>query len=281
MKRFPDEYGMIPESFVLPDEYESAIRAVAADPDQYWIAKPSSAARGMGIIFLNSPEKVPASSESYALSRYIDNPYLINGYKFDLRVYVVLTSINPLRIYVYEEGLCRFATVKYKRMSECRDEKARYTHLTNYSVNKKNANFIENKDAAEDDEGSKWSLNALWKHFRTAGIDPKEVKKKMDDVIIKTFISGEAKMNEAFQKIVKHQTNCFQIFGFDLLIDDALKVWLLEVNLSSSLCCDTPLDQKIKGNLVADTLTLSGIIHLDSRANHQPVPKFGQTYKPT
>ena len=43
-------------------------------------------------------------------SEYIDNPLLIDGYKFDLRVYVALTSINPLRLYMYEDGLVRFAT---------------------------------------------------------------------------------------------------------------------------------------------------------------------------
>lgn len=46
-------------------------------------------------------------------SEYIANPLLIDDYKFDLRVYVVITSINPLRVYMYEEGLTRFATVKY------------------------------------------------------------------------------------------------------------------------------------------------------------------------
>jgi len=47
------------------------------------------------------------------VSEYIANPMVIDGYKFDLRIYVALTSINPLRIYIYEEGLTRFATCKY------------------------------------------------------------------------------------------------------------------------------------------------------------------------
>lgn len=49
----------------------------------------------------------------HIVSEYIYNPLLYNGYKFDLRIYVAITCINPLRIYIYEEGLTRFATFKY------------------------------------------------------------------------------------------------------------------------------------------------------------------------
>lgn len=87
------------------------------------------------------------------VSEYISDPLLINGLKFDLRIYVVITSVNPLRFYLYEEGLARFATEKFSLSHE--KMKNRYVHLTNYSVNKYN-----NKDGMTVDN-YKWSFSAL------------------------------------------------------------------------------------------------------------------------
>jgi hypothetical protein len=100
------------------------------------------------------------------VSEYIYNPLLFDGYKFDLRVYVAITSINPFRLYIYDEGLTRFATSKYNNNISGNKKQSKYTHLTNYSLNKNNPNFIANKDPNEDGVGSKWSLTALRKAFR-------------------------------------------------------------------------------------------------------------------
>ena len=80
-----------------------------------------------------------------------------------MRIYVAITSVNPLRLYVYEEGLARFATEKYNNQ----DPKNVFVHLTNYSINKKNmSRFMPNLDPEEDGSGSKWSLTALKRYLQ-------------------------------------------------------------------------------------------------------------------
>ena len=69
-------------------------------------------------------------------------------------------------------------------------------------------------------------------------------------------------MNANFLMYVPHRNNCFQLFGFDIMIDDKLNPWLLEVNLSPSLSCDSPLDQKIKSELVSDLFNMAGICNI-------------------
>lgn len=138
--------------------------------------------------------------------------------------------------------------------------------MTNYSLNKYNPNFIANNDVNTDGVGSKWSLVALRKAFREQGLDDSAIFKKIEDVVIKTILSAENIIFNAVQQYVSYpRTNCFELLGFDILIDDNLNPWLLEVNLSPSLNCDSPLDQKIKGNLIADLITLSGIVPLEQR----------------
>ena len=80
----------------------------------------------------------------------------------------------------------------------------------------------------------------------------------IEDVIIKSIISVEFPVNSACKMFVPHRRNCFELYGFDILIDSDLKPWLLEVNLSPSLNCETPIDMKIKSAMLCDLLNLIG-----------------------
>ena len=193
---------------------------------KYWIVKPAGSSQGKGIYFINAIQDIPHQQLSsvggghLVVSHYIANPLLVNDYKFDLRIYVGITSINPLRIYIFEDGLCRFATCKYQGGSVAALMKNKYMHLTNYSINKKNANFVNNVDAKLDDYGSKWSVLAIRRHLRDKmGIDDGAIWAKIEDIIVKTLIAVEPQLNSAYEMFVPFPNNCFEVLGFDVLID--------------------------------------------------------------
>ena len=96
-------------------------------------------------------------------------------------------------------------------------------------------------------------------------VDCENLFKKIDDIVVKTILSAETILNNAFEMFVPHRNNCFELLGFDILIDDTLRPWLLEVNLSPSLTCDSLLDQKIKAPLLQDLLNLTGITKKELR----------------
>lgn len=110
-------------------------------------------------------------NEHYVAQRYLHKPYLIDGLKFDLRVYVLITSVTPLRIFIYEEGLARFATSEY--VSPLGSNLGNlFMHLTNYAINKDADNFQQNS-GAQDNKGHKRSLKSVFKHIdEAAAKDP-------------------------------------------------------------------------------------------------------------
>jgi tubulin polyglutamylase TTLL4 len=108
-----------------------------------YILKPVASSCGRGIKVIGKKTRI-SRRDGYLASKYVSKPHLINGLKYDLRVYVLVAGYDPLRIYVYNEGLVRFATEKYTL--DPTDLKKRFIHLTNFSVNKKSENFVSNNN---------------------------------------------------------------------------------------------------------------------------------------
>ncbi len=101
----------------------------------------------------------------------------------------MVTCLDPLRVYVFKEGLARFATHEYQTSNE--DKSDKFMHLTNYSINKKSSSFIHCDNLEQDDSGSKWSLSAFCSHLESINIDMDLFWSRIYDVILKSILSCE------------------------------------------------------------------------------------------
>lgn len=250
------EFSFFPQSFILPQDAKLLHKAWESSSRQKWIVKPPASARGIGIQVIHKWSQLP-KRRPLLVQRYLHKPYLISGSKFDLRIYVYVTSYDPLRIYLFSDGLVRFASCKYSPSMKSLSNK--FMHLTNYSVNKKNAEYQANADETAC-QGHKWALKALWNYLSQKGINSDIIWEKIKDVVVKTIISSEPYVTNLLKLYVRRPYSCHELFGFDIMLDENLKPWVLEVNISPSLHSNSPLDISIKGQMIRDLLNLAGFV---------------------
>ncbi|XP_046406892.1 tubulin monoglutamylase TTLL4-like isoform X3 [Ischnura elegans] len=252
------EYYFVPETYVLPGDIyflkQEWNEAEEKKESTKWIVKPPAGARGSGVAVIHSWGQIP-HSKPIVVQKYIANPYLIDSTKFDLRVYVLITSVHPLRLYVYEEGLVRFASDVYSPDTSTLSDK--YVHLTNYSVNKKSSRYMANQDPSAC-QGHKWTLSSLWSFLREKNINVDGLWEKIVDIAIKTFLSGESAISRCSNTCLSSNYPAYELFGLDIILDDELKPWLLEVNISPSLNTASKLDMSVKGPMMSELLNLVG-----------------------
>lgn len=363
-QKYPDgRFDITPQAFVLPSHRKFWDVAREQEPKALWIWKPPNSSCGRGIRVIPSSGYGAAKSlaqierKKGVVQRYIDRPLLLRGYKFDLRLYVVVTSYDPLKAYLFGEGLVRLATEPFSL--DVRTLSRRTMHLTNYSVNKLSSAYVKNRDdqepamplqgdagelprapsvaacpeeeaevdleaepdeeadvlratesvaGLEDAEGpegdtlregdgsedepedeeneetpfagegasrgpsaSKWSLKDLQEYFALEGLDYGLMMERIKDLLVKTLIAAEPHIVSAWhtganfraagsaRRGVGPNQTCFELYGFDILVDETLKPWLLEVNTCPSLSSSSPLDKRLKTMLCADMLTLVGL----------------------
>ncbi|CAG02439.1 unnamed protein product [Tetraodon nigroviridis] len=268
----------VPVTFMLPADYNLFVEEFRKNPSSTWIMKPCGKAQGKGIFLINKLSQikkwsrdsrtstfVAASSgkEAYVISLYIDNPLLIGGKKFDLRLYVLVTTYRPLKCYMYKLGFCRFCTVKYTPSTSELDNM--FVHLTNVAIQK-------HGDDYNHVHGGKWTVSNLRLYLEsTRG---KEVTGRLFDqihwIVVQSLKSVAVSREPGFPQQIRspsapsiaqlpmmiNDKHCFECYGYDIIIDDKLKPWLIEVNASPSLTSSTANDRILKYNLVNDTLNI-------------------------
>ncbi|XP_027623134.1 tubulin polyglutamylase TTLL6 isoform X1 [Tupaia chinensis] len=260
-KMFPKDFHFFPKTWCLPADWGDLQTYSRSRKNKTYICKPDSGCQGRGI-FITRTVKEIKPGEDMICQLYISKPFVIDGFKFDLRIYVLLTSCDPLRIFVHKEGLARFATMSYSQ--PCPDNLDDICmHLTNYSINKHSSNFIQDAHS-----GSKRKLSTFNLYMETHGYNMAQVWRDMEDVIIKTIISAHPIIKHNYHTCFPNHTlnsACFEILGFDILLDHKLKPWLLEVNHSPSFSTDSWLDKEVKDSLLYDTLVLIDLGNCDKK----------------
>lgn len=167
-----------------------------------------------------------------------------------------------MQVFLYKDGLARFATEEYS--TNVNNENL-FMHLTNYAINKESEKFEGNE---ADYKKSYLEIMDLIKETEgEAAVD--KLKEQMKDMLIKTLLVGWPHLEHNYKTCSSkssYQNNrqCFQILGFDIMLDKKLKPWLLEVNESASFNDDTEVDKLVKHGLIEDTFRL-----LDIRKNQK------------
>ena len=242
-------WNIIPLTYVLPKEYLLFVDNYAKQEEEnssanVWIMKPVGKSRGRGISVINDVNQV-SYGEIMIIQKYITNPLLLEGFKFDLRLYILITSFSPLEAFLYKEGFARMSTVPFSLNPDKLHNK--FIHLTNASIQKHNQNSkLDSLDNILG--GSKICLKTLIERLGKLGVNWDKIWQQIIELILKSLI--------AVQGEIPSYPCCFDLVGYDDMIDEDLQTWLVEINSSPSLARENYLDDLVKQQLIDDTLEL-------------------------
>ena len=276
-EKFPDEFNYIPETYLYPDqknEIYNKFYSYRYDPKDVWLFKPARDSFARGVEILENYKEIENSKfHNFLISRYIMNPMLIRNKKFDMRAYVLVTGMNPLKIYFYRDGYVKIPvkdfTLEYDHIKDgC-------IHITTSDTNLVCFGGKEYKYDTDiyDEPSNFWSYVFFERYCNRYGINYTDIIEQMKDIFIKTFISLDADFIEIMKNKHYQDRNLYQIYGLDLMIDNTYKVHLLELNRNPSMRGGHAVADYIYENIIADTLNIVGIIPFAHDDTQEPMDK--------
>ena len=225
---------------LLP-EIEQIIQKISLNLPQYilegsknvWIVKPGGLSRGRGVHCIDQLNDILSNVKpcnQTIIQKYIENPLIINGRKFDIRQWVLVTDLNPLTVWIFETPYVRFGAENY----HIDDFKNIFSQLTGNSIAKHSDKFNTGEV-----EGDMWENEQFREYLKkNYGGDPwVEIQKKIEKIVI---LSLECAKHKLFNR-----KNNFEVFGFDIMLDDKLNVYLIEINASPDWTYSTKVTEKL------------------------------------
>lgn len=214
------------------------------------IVKPSLGSQGWGITIASSREDLQKQlaylkEDEALIQNYVHRPLLLNGFKWDMRVYVLIVPRpgGSLLSFLAREGLARVCVDPYLQPLP-RNQHRKSAHLTNYSVNKVSPKFEHAASAEDGHRGCKRSLTAVLRQFdkdTQSPINFRTTWEAIHDLTHQTvrIVLEPLLVSQKSRSIVEAPANeRFHLLGLDVLLDEMGKPWLLEVNTKPSMDFD-------------------------------------------
>jgi hypothetical protein len=249
-KAYVDSNNMpLPEGFVLPEDVvaiQTQILSNSMPVDGIWIAKPSGFSQGKGIkVFQGLNAAIQENRRKHCvIQRYVE-PLLLDGFKFDFRLYVFITSICPIEAHFHPLGYARFCGKQYD--TSTLDDKC--AHLTNVAVNK----YACDTSCSLISQ-SYVRIEAVWNELAKQGVNIPSIQAKIKDALRKILLSTEAavaqKAKASLSEVANDERKHFQLMGFDVLLDKDCTPVILEANTSPDI-----FELEAQQQLIFDMLT--------------------------
>jgi len=265
-KKFQYQFDFMPKSYVLPLQWETFVSALQyraelkGDPkdlnlalrrkrtstsknrtsvvEPTFVYRKTNAKRWRIVPNFAKLEKLYKANRPFVVEELISS-HLIEGYKYEVGMYVLLTSVNPLRAYVFQDGLVRFCTKKYpdSRVGFVK-EKESFLLLDKHGSMWDRKVFNRMNASTTALYALETRLNKLQAEAGSTAIS------MMHDEIRKSLIAAAPSMASVNALHKAHPGNFFELLRFDFQIDRKLKPWLVNVQMSPQMSHDHPADQE-------------------------------------
>jgi tubulin polyglutamylase TTLL5 len=267
-----DAYGFFPRTFSLPHQHRAWRAAVEADPAAIWITKPKRGAKGHGVRVVTDTDAVVADPD-FIVQQYITSPLLVPEYphKHIIRIYVAVTSLDPLIAYVHRQTFVRFASRPFGLAPVQLTDPIR--HITNPSVQ------LTNPDLDGGIRIMSWA--AFGDLLARATLDAAPLWPRIRAMLAKVLAAHRRPMQTVTERNTPHPSSCFELLGYDVLIDDQLMPRLIECNMSPLLSVrgadgstDRLTHESVKGPVIDDLLGLVGVGAVAPFTSLPPLDRF-------
>merc|ERR1712137_104088 len=248
-------------------QVEDQLQPTNGEPVPIFIIKKPFTSCGRGVTLVSSVEDLHQLQKDEDFSpfdkhlpleqRYIKNVRLFDGFKFTMRVYVAITSVSPLRIFVFDNGLLRICSKRYS-LDETSFQDP-FVHIDSFAINIHNTKpEMISEDLSH--EGLRCDIQTYFDMLDKSGeISKEELWRRVDEVVALSMIAPENDISDSVASTITQRSHAFEILGYDLLLDQDLNFWLLEINHTPSLSPHTELENQIKRQMIHDLFDLVDI----------------------